>query len=112
MRLVTAVLVFVFGAAILLLEGVLASFTGRNTVAVAVSTLVVATLFQPLRRRVQTAVDRRFNRTRYDAARIEASFSARLRDEMDSATLRADLVATVTASVRPTRVGLWVRSAK
>ena len=70
--LVTAVLVIVFGAAIVLLQEVLAPFTGGNTIAVAVSTLLAATLFQPLRRRVQAAVDRRFNRTRYDAARIEA----------------------------------------
>jgi hypothetical protein len=110
--LVTAILVIVFGVAIVLLQEVLAPFTGGNTVAVAVSTLVVATLFQPLRRRVQLAVDRRFNRTRYDAARIEASFGARLRDEVDSATLRADLAATVTASVRPSSVGVWVRSTK
>jgi hypothetical protein len=110
--LVTAVLVIVFGAAIVFLQEVLAPFTGGNTIAVAVSTLLAATLFQPLRRRVQVAVDRRFNRTRYDAARIEASFGARLRDQVDSATLRADLASTVTASVRPSSVSVWVRSTK
>lgn len=80
-----------------------------NTIAVAGSTLIAATLFQPLRRRVQTVVDRRFNRTRYDAARIAAAFGDRLRDQVDLSALRSDFETTVGASVRPTSVGLWVR---
>lgn len=106
---VTVTLAAVFAGAILLFQAVLAPLTGENTVAVAASTLVVATLFQPLRRRVQTVVDRRFNRARYDAERTAAAFAAQLRDEVDLESLRADVLAVVAQTVAPATVGLWIR---
>ena len=75
----------------------------------AASTLLAAGLFGPLRRRVQRAVDRRFDRSRYDGERLLATFRERLRDEVDLTTIERDLQATVDAAVRPSSVGLWLR---
>jgi len=105
----TAILASLFVGVILGLQAVLAPFTGSNTLAVAGSTLLVAALFQPLRRRVQRLVDRRFNRARYDAERILADFAGRLRDEVDLAALEAEITATVSRTVEPVSVALWVR---
>jgi hypothetical protein len=80
--LLTALLGAVYVAGVFLLGRLLDPADGQSELAVAASTLTVAALFQPARRRVQTAVDRRFNRARYDAARTVASFSTRLRDEI------------------------------
>ena len=82
--------------------------TGDTNIAVAASTLVVAALFRPARRRVQDAVDRRFNRARYDAARTVAQFSGRLRDEVELEILSAELLAVVDRTVHPSTRALWL----
>jgi len=106
---VSAVLATVFVVVILVLQTALAQVTSSNTVAVATSTLVVFALFQPLRRRVQARVDRRFNRARYDAERTLAAFAGRLRDEVDLGQLRAEIIGTVDRTVQPTTVSVWLR---
>jgi hypothetical protein len=79
-------------------------------VIVALSTLVVAALFQPIRTRVQRFVDRRFHRSRYDADRMTQDFAARLRDEMDLGTLVSDLAATTKRAVDPSSAATWLRA--
>lgn len=107
--LVTGGLVLVFVVLNLGFTTALSSLTNRNTVAVAASTLVVAALFTPLRRRVQRLVDRRFDRARYNADRTATAFSERLRDEVDLGTLVAELDATVQQAISPSTVVVWLR---
>jgi hypothetical protein len=109
--LVTGVLVAVFFGVVVALQAVLTDFTQGETIAVAASTLAAAVLFQPLRRRVQRAVDRRFDRATYDAQRTIDAFAVRLRDEVDLDAVVADLQATVAASIKPTSFALWLRPA-
>jgi len=106
--LITILLSAVFAALIVLATRVLPV---RGSVAVAVATLVIAALFNPLRKRVQRAVDRRFNRARYDAEAIVAAFTARLRRSIDLDTLRGDLASAVHEAFQPAHVSVWLPGA-
>jgi hypothetical protein len=108
---VTLVLLGTYATVVLLLQGPIGTIFGTQTVTVAVSTLVVAALFQPVRRRVQRAVDRRFHRAHVDAERTSAAFSERLREEVDIDTVVADLALTARAAVSPASIQLWLRDA-
>jgi hypothetical protein len=111
--LLTALLAGVYAGLVLLLGRLFGELGGRPpSWAVAGATLVLAALFRPARRRIQAVVDRRFNRRRYDAARTVEVFSARLRDQVDLATLSAELLAVVDQTVQPTRTSLWLRPAE
>jgi hypothetical protein len=106
---VSAITAIVFAGIVVGLQALLSRFTGGDSLAVATSTLVVAALFQPLRRRIQRAIDHRFNRARYDAELTVAEFSARLRDKVDIATVTTELQGTVLGAVNPSLLGLWIR---
>ena len=108
---VTAVLAAVFLVTNLVLQTWVAGVTGGSTVAVALTTLLTATLFQPLRRLTQAPIDRRFNRARVDAERTLAAFGDRVRDEVQLARLSSVVVATADEAVRPAASGLWLRDA-
>ena len=101
---VTGLLVGVYAGLVLLATQVL---TFQSPVAVAGSTLVAAALFSPLRCRVQRAVDRRFNRARYDADQMVAAFAARLKDAVDLDAVQADLASVVQQALEPAHVSLW-----
>ena len=105
----TVILGAVFVGLVFGLQTLLAPFTGSNELAVAGSTLLVFSLFQPLRRRVQGLVDRRFNRSRYDAQAAVNAFSVRLRDEVDLDSLQGNLLTIVEATLEPTTASLWLR---
>lgn len=107
--LVSGVLVAVFACTVVGLQAVLARVTQGQTLAVAASTLVAFALFQPVRRRVQTAVDRRFDRARYDGDRTAAAFTERLREQVDLTGLEADIAATVGSALRPRSLDVWIR---
>jgi hypothetical protein len=106
---VTALLGAAYAGFILLLQGPLGQITSGDTISVALSTLAVAALFQPVRRRVQTVVDRRFDRARYDGDRTAAAFAERLRHQVDLTNLEADIADTISVALRPTSTGIWLR---
>ena len=102
---VTGLLVGIYAGLVLLTTQV---FGFRTPVAVAAATLAAAALFNPVRRRVQKAVDRRFNRARYDADQTVAAFAARLKDAVDLDAVRADLASVVTKALEPAHVSVWM----
>ncbi len=109
----TAALALVYFGGVALLQGAFRVLTGQEQqpqLVIVVSTLTIAALFNPLRRRIQTFIDRHFYRRKYDAAKTLEAFSARLREEADLEALNEDLVAVARETVQPMHVALWLRS--
>jgi len=106
----TAMLVLVYAGCVVGLQYILRALTGEESqLAMVSSTLLVAALFNPFRRRIQTFIDRRFYRRKYDAAKTLEAFSAKLRDETDLDSLNSELLSTVRETVQPEHVSLWLR---
>jgi hypothetical protein len=106
----TATLVAVYFGGIVVSQRLFVVLTGeRSTLAVVASTLLIAALFNPLRRHTQSFVDRRFYRRKYDAAKTLAAFNARLRDETELDTLSGDVLGVVRETVQPAHVSMWLR---
>jgi hypothetical protein len=106
----TATLAVVYLGSVVLLQGLFEALSGqRSAVAVVISTLVIAALFNPLRRRIQSDIDRRFFRRKYDAEKVVAAFSAELREEVDLEDLQNQILAVVEDTLQPEQVGLWLR---
>jgi hypothetical protein len=102
---VTGLLVGLYAGLVLLATRVLSL---HSTVAVAAATLAAAALFNPMRKRVQLRVDRRFNRARYDAEQTVAAFAARLKDQVDLASVRDDLAGVIQQALEPAHISVWV----
>jgi hypothetical protein len=107
----TGILVTVYVGGVVLLQTLFRSLTGgESTLAIVVSTLVIAALFNPLRQRIQAFIDRRFYRNRYDVAKTLEAFSAGLRDETDLERLAEGLLASIQETVQPEDASLWLRA--
>jgi hypothetical protein len=107
----TAMLVALYFAAIVMLQRIFVLLTGQqSTLAVVASTLLIAALFNPLRRRIQSFIDRSFYRRKYDVRKTLEAFSIKLRNETDLEALNNDLVEVVSETMQPAHVSLWLRS--
>ena len=110
---ITASLALVYLGSVVSLQALFRALTGGGTqLAIVASTLAIAALFNPVRRRIQAFIDRRFYRSKYDAAKILAAFSARLRDETDLDSLGEGLVGVIRETVRPEHASLWLQDKK
>jgi hypothetical protein len=108
----TATLVLIYFGGVATIQSLFRTLTGQEQqpqLAVVVSTLAIAALFNPLRRSIQAFIDRRFYRRKYDATKTLTAFSARLRDEMDLESLESDLVSVIRETVNPYHVSLWLK---
>jgi hypothetical protein len=105
----TAVLGLAYYGVVVLLQSLFGSALADSQLVVAATTLGVATLFRPVKVRIQAIIDRRFNRARYDAQRTVEAFSSRLRDQVDLETLSADLLHVVADTLQPSQASLWLR---
>jgi hypothetical protein len=109
----TTILAVIYVALVLSLQVLLHGLLSQdNSVALVISTLIIAALFQPLRHRLQRFIDRRFYRSKYDAAKTLEAFSATLRNEVDLNQLREELVAVVQETMQPSHVSLWLRKSE
>ncbi len=111
----TAMLAVVYIGGVAATQAIFRALTGQEQqpqLAIVVSTLVIAALFNPLRRRIQGFIDRRFYRRKYDAAKTLAAFSARLRDETDLEQLTDELIAVLRDTIQPTHASVWLRPPK
>ena len=106
----TGLLALVYFSSVVLLQRLFGALTGieQSTLAVVVSTLVIAALFTPLRRRIQNGIDRRFYRKKYDAQQVLARFAVTARDETDLDTLTGELAQVVQETLQPEQVSIWL----
>ena len=105
----TLTLGLIYFGCIVLVRTLVAPLTGGTDLAIVASTLAIAALFNPLRKRIQTLIDKRFYRRKYDAAKVLAAFGATARDETDLEQLTAEMLRVVDETVQPEFVGLWLR---
>ncbi|MFN2222152.1 MAG: hypothetical protein ACK2UH_06345, partial [Candidatus Promineifilaceae bacterium] len=106
----TALLALVYFGVIIVLQNIFEAVSGeQSAISIVVSTLVIAALFAPLRRRVQDFIDRRFYRRRYDAEKTLSAFAQFVRDETDLEALRAELLRVTQETMQPEQVSIWLK---